>query len=275
MKRFLSLLLTVALVACAFAALALHTTAATADDAATGANKLTVTCRGLTLGEVAVGNEFIYHVAMNSAGYSIFGGQAEVNYNSAYVKIVEHGPVRSNGSVSMSEYCFPTRITNSSLAASYFDTQNQINYNFAKVSGVGSFTESDHFFKIRFKAIAPGTVEIRHYATSFYAKNATRLFRFDKGNDQLDPIPYTLCSIEPATALIGDADGDYELTVMDATFIQKVTAGAKNAYNKTNADANKDNAVDLKDALTVMRYKAGIATNTQIGEWIFTSEQTA
>ena len=266
MKKFLCLILAFILTVCTLAAFPMNTAAATA------ANTLTVTCHGQVLGEVEVGNEFIYHVAMNSGGLSIWGGEAEVNYDDAYVQVVEYGTLRSNGSVNMSEYCFPARIINSSLAADYLGTKNQINYNFAKVGGVGAFTEDDSYFKIRFKAIAPGTVEIRHYARSFYSGLSTRLFRNDKGNEKLDPIPYTLCSIEPATAFIGDADGDYNLTVMDATYIQWLTAGLDSTYSMTNTDVNTDGDVNLRDALCILRYKAGVATGTDVGKWIFDSE---
>ena len=220
MKRLLCVLLIVALAASMLTVFSLNASAA--------GGTLTVTSQGEVLGEVEVGNEFIYNVAFSSAGYTVASGQGVVNYDSRYAQFVEYGPLKSDGSINMSAYSFPPRIYNSSLASNFTDQNNEILFNFSRISGVGTFTEDDHFFKVRFKAVAPGTVDI--------------------------------------------SDGDYNVTVMDATFVQLLTAGVDSAYNPINTDVNNDGAVDLRDALAILRYKSGVSTDTQIGEWIFTSE---
>ena len=274
MKRILSLVIIAALIASVFTVFSLNTAAQDVDIDATGADKkLVITCRRQIIGEVEVGSEFIYSVGLNTGGYPVTIGEGQLYYNEKYVTIVEHGDKRSDGSINMNAYSFPTRVRNSNLIANYFGEKNAAFYNFSKFSGVGSFTEDDHYFKIRMKAIAPGTVEIRHYAKCFYADMKTKLIYDDKGNDQLDPIPYTICSVEPATGYVGDANGDYEISVMDASYLQHVSAGEALRYNAVSADADSNGTVNLLDALNILRRQAGLQTKGRIGEWIFASEQ--
>ena len=274
MKRTLSLVLTAALLISVFSIFSLHTAAETVDMADTGAdNKLTITCRNQVLGEVEVGSEFIYQVALNSGGYNVSNGEGQLRYDDRYVTIVEHGEKRSDGSVNMNAYTFPTRIRNSNLITNYLGEKNTAFYTFSKYGGVGTFTEDDHFFKIRMKAIAPGKVNIWHYANCFYSGLETKLILDDISNKQLDPIPYTLRTIEPAQGYVGDADGDWQLTVKDATYLQRIAAGEDLTYNEASADADSDGKVDLLDSLNVLRYHAGKQTKGKIGEWLFASEQ--
>lgn len=278
MKRILSLVIIAAMIASVFTVFSLNTAAENVDLDATGAdNKLTITCRRQVLGEVEVGSEFIYNVGLNTAGYPVTIGEGQLRYDDRYVQIVEHGEKRSDGSINMNAYSFPSKLRNTNLVTNYFDYKNAALYNFSKFAGVSAFTENDHFFKIRMKAIAPGTVEIWHYAKCFYyGKTATDMIRLiydDKGNDQLDPIPYTIRTIEPATGYVGDANGDYQLSVLDASYIQRVMAGEALSYNTVSTDANSDGTVNMLDAMNILRYHAKLQTKGKIGEWIFASEQ--
>ena len=269
MKRLFCIVLIIAIIASAFTVFSLNASAASG-------GTLKVTSNGVLLGEVQVGNEFIFDVRLNSGGYSVISGQGTVYYDSKYAQIVEYGTARSDGSINMDAYSFPTRIRNSSLVSNYSGIKNEIDYNFSKLKGVGAFTEEDPYFKIRFQAKAAGTVDIHHYTDiifTIYNNKDLKLIYNDVPNNSLDPIPFILPSIEPATAYVGDADGDYSLTVMDATFIQRLTAGVSSTYNAANADVDNDGEVNLRDALNILRYKAGKATDTRIGEWIFPSEE--
>ena len=267
MKKLLCILLVITLTAAVCTAFTLNTSAA--------GGKLTVTSNGEVLGEVAVGNEFIYNVAFSSSGYSVLAGEGSLHYDPDYAQLVEYGTVRSDGSINMTAYSFPPRLRNTNLITNYFGQDDEVLYNFSKISGVGAFTEEDHFFKIRFKAVKAGKVDISHDAKVLYSRidnKSVNLIYHNKPNNQLDPVPYILSTIEAATGYVGDADGDYSLTVMDATFIQRLTAGVDSAYNPINADADNNGEINLHDALTVLRCKAGVATDTQVGTWIFASE---
>lgn len=270
MKKILCILLTVVLIAAAIPAFTVSSSAA--------GDTLTITSNGKVLGKVAVGNEFIYNVALDSAGYSPFMCEGKLVCSSAYAKVVEYGTVRSDGSVSMDSYSFPARIRNSALASNYHASNDEIRYNFSKgSSGIGVFTTDDHFFKVRFKALKAGTAEIHHIFTILYTLEPgyvlLNLISDNVPNADLNPAPYVVETIDPAKAYIGDANGDYTLNVMDATFIQKKSAGVDVTCVQENADINKDGDVTLKDALLIVRYQAGMDTGTQVGEWIFESEQ--
>ena len=274
MKRILSLVVITALIASVFTVFSLNTAAQDVDLGDTGAdNTLTITCRRQVLGVVEVGSEFIYQVALDSAGYNVSNGQGQLRYDDSYVKIVEYGEKRSDGSINMNAYSFPTRIRNSNLITNYFGEKNTAYYNFSKHSGVGTFTDDQHYFKVRMKALKAGTVDIWHYSVKFSSGLFTSLIKDDAGNKQLDPIPYTIRTVEPAQGYVGDADGDWNLTIMDATYLQRISAGENLTYNEVSADADSDGKVDLLDSLNVLRYHAGKQTKGKVGEWIFASEQ--
>ena len=274
MKRILSLVIITALIASVFTVFSLNTAAQDVDLGDTGAdNTLTITCRRQVLGVVEVGSEFIYQVALDSAGYDVSAGEGQLRYDDSYVKIVEHGEKRSDGSINMNAYSFPTRIRNSNLVTNYFGEKNTAYYNFSKHGGVGTFTDDQHYFKVRMKALKAGTVDIWHYSVKFSSGLFTSLITDDISNKQLDPIPYTIRTVEPAQGYVGDADGDWNLTIMDATYLQRISAGENLTYNEVSADADSDGKVDLLDSLNVLRYHAGKQTKGKVGEWIFASEQ--
>ena len=72
---------------------------------------------------------------------------------------------------------------------------------------------------------------------------------------------------EPAAYMIGDADGDNEVSVLDATVIQRVIASLEvTAYNETAADADGDGAVNVLDATAIQRHLVDLPTNEKIGK---------
>lgn len=265
MKKILSLILAVALITSVCTVFSLNTAAAN--------NMLTITCRGKVIGQVEVGNQFIYHVAMNSSGNTVSVGEAQLRYDDRYVKIVEYGEKTSTGKINMNGYSFPSRIRNSNLVTNFFGQKNVALYNFSKYSGVGSFTDSDHFFKVRMKALAPGTVEIRYYAKCFYSGLSKQLIYDDVGNEKINPVPHTVSSIEPSLGCVGDADHNGEFNVLDATYVQRITAGSDLNYTMLGADSNSDGTVDLLDALNILRCYSGLKTQGNVGQWLYESEK--
>lgn len=66
--------------------------------------------------------------------------------------------------------------------------------------------------------------------------------------------------------MIGDADGDNEVSVLDATVIQRVVASIDVAdFNESAADADGDGAVTVFDATAIQRHLADLSTNYRIG----------
>lgn len=72
---------------------------------------------------------------------------------------------------------------------------------------------------------------------------------------------------EPAPYMIGDADGDNMISVLDATVIQRVVASLDVAdYHETAADADGDGTVTVLDATSIQRHLADLPTNKNIGK---------
>lgn len=268
MKKVLSLLLAALCVV-----LSLAVFPASAED---NGDMLTITEDGRTLAQVKVGSVFLYSVGLCAGDFKLLSGAGEVKYDGSLVTPVPYGPLRSDGSVNWEAYSFPSRLYNANMVAN-LDLENEIQYNFARANGVEAFNDVNmHYFKLRFKAIAPGTAEIRHRIRSLYTRidgETVRVWREYAVNHQLDPLPYYVSSAEPAAGLIGDADGDCDVTVMDASFIQYLTAGRIADFSALTADVNADGEINLRDALEILRHKAGMTASESIGEWVFESEK--
>ena len=66
----------------------------------------------------------------------------------------------------------------------------------------------------------------------------------------------------PIYGLLGDADVDGEVTILDATTIQRVLAGfAVTDFNEILADADNDMEVSILDATAIQRYLVGLPTS--------------
>ena len=73
---------------------------------------------------------------------------------------------------------------------------------------------------------------------------------------------------ESSGTILGDTDGDGEVTILDTTAIQRHLASlTTESYNETAADADKDGVVTILDVTAIQRHLAGISTKVQgIGE---------
>ena len=69
--------------------------------------------------------------------------------------------------------------------------------------------------------------------------------------------------------MIGDADGDGEVTILDATFIQRYLASLPTeSFDEKAADADEDKEITILDATAIQRHLAGLPTNERIGTLI-------
>lgn len=72
---------------------------------------------------------------------------------------------------------------------------------------------------------------------------------------------------EPQTIILGDVDGDEEVTIIDATAIQRHLASLPTAaYIEKAADADGDGSVTILDATAIQRHLAQLPTNENIGK---------
>ena len=82
--------------------------------------------------------------------------------------------------------------------------------------------------------------------------------------------PPTTPPTEPTTAaviLLGDVDGDGEVTIFDATAIQRWLADLPaSQINETAADADEDGEISIFDATAVQRWLADLPSNANLGK---------
>ena len=71
------------------------------------------------------------------------------------------------------------------------------------------------------------------------------------------------------TVLLGDADDDGKVTILDATAIQRTLANlSTTAFNDSAADADQDSKITILDATAIQRHLANLSTNPNIGKVI-------
>ena len=84
----------------------------------------------------------------------------------------------------------------------------------------------------------------------------------------LDAEPPTEPPTEPKQYLLGDADTDGDVTILDATVIQRVLVGyVVNSFDEKAADVSVD-GLDIVDATIIQRYLADMAVPYPVGEWV-------
>ena len=68
--------------------------------------------------------------------------------------------------------------------------------------------------------------------------------------------------------IYGDVDGDYDITVKDATLIQKHLVGSVNLEeSRPEVDAVEDGEITIKDATAIQKYVAGLNNCGRTGEY--------
>lgn len=69
---------------------------------------------------------------------------------------------------------------------------------------------------------------------------------------------------EPEPVILGDPDGDGDVTILDATCIQRCLADLPNeSFSADAADVDKDGDVSILDATAIQRHLAGLPTEAQ------------
>ena len=62
--------------------------------------------------------------------------------------------------------------------------------------------------------------------------------------------------------LLGDADGDFSITIKDATLIQRIAIGLSSTDASKVCDANEDGRISVKDSTIVQKYVVKGYNNT-------------
>ena len=90
----------------------------------------------------------------------------------------------------------------------------------------------------------------------------------DRLEAALKPMVIERMSAIPAVEVIlGDADGDGAVTVLDVTAVQRVLANMETkSFDEAAADADEDGQVTILDATEIQRWLAGASTHENIGK---------
>lgn len=93
-------------------------------------------------------------------------------------------------------------------------------------------------------------------------------YRITKINADTTVTITTQKSETPSGYLLGDADGDGEVTILDATWIQRVLVGigAPADFNESAADVDGDGEMTILDVTYIQRYLVGVAVPYAIEE---------
>ena len=95
-------------------------------------------------------------------------------------------------------------------------------------------------------------------------------YRITKVNADATVTITTEQSETPSGILLGDADGDGEVTILDATWIQRtlVDIGGSADFNEVAADVDGDGDMTILDATYIQRYLVGVPVPYAIGETV-------
>ena len=262
MKRFLCVLLVLFAVSASTTGIAVF-----AEEPPNNENVLYVSANGGDPVAVEVGNEFIFFVGVDAGDVKLINCQAEMEYDSDLVSFVPHTAGEYD---EVEAYSFPNAIYSAGVVF-YTGEIGAIRYNFSRVSGVAVYNNTDKLFaRFRFKAIAPGYTDISYVIRYMMDLNERRIFYNSEPCGEFDPT--VAVKIEPSEGLIGDADGDYDVSIYDVTYLQRISAGFDLQYDLKTADVSEDGAASLKDAMSLRRYLAGFPTADHTGTWLFASE---
>lgn len=234
-------------------------------------NTLIITANGENPVAVEVGNEIVFRVGLYAGSVKILNGQVEMGYDAdllSYVPYEVYTPAYEEYSVE--GYSFPSSILNAGIVFNP-DEAGAIKYNFTKAQGVAVFNDPSKLFaRFRFKVLAPGTTDISHIIQYMVDMNEQNIYYKEVPSTVINP--YMNITIVPSEGLVGDANGDYEVSILDATFLQRAAAGANLDYDVKTADLTGDKSISLKDALIVRKYLAGHQVDSAIGTWLFATE---
>ena len=268
MKKVLSVILCAAL---------LLTLACAAGFSAGAASTLTVTDDSGNKVTVTEGQDVLYTLYLYAGTEKILNGQGIISYPSDQLSVDLYGDISVNKSgeieIDPDPYSFPL-VYKSSLIANP-DIAGKVFFNFSAAKGIAKFDKDNCvLLKYRFKATGTGSASINTFMEYMINENNDKIFSNGEVNTAINP--YTRATLEAASGIIGDVDGDWGVTIKDATLIQKILSGSSDKYVLSRADADQDKALTLKDAIGIRKYlvkNVGVGTpNIYVGTALFTSE---
>ena len=221
--------------------------------------------------------------------YLFINGQYGVNYDPKVLQLNEDSNTTSRGRLTV----FP--ITGGSSSLFNFNAISSYNAigNFAQIGGFYLVDEDGDpipVVRLVFDVVGSGNTEVEldvqvqacapkgdpDSYTSYYKKESS----FYNGHNEISDMKnaltkngakiYTTFSPEGSSAeggVLGDADIDDDVTIFDATAIQRHLAELPvENFNEKAADADEDGDVTIFDATAIQRYLAELPSNPNIGK---------
>lgn len=232
---------------------------------------------------VKVGQDVLYTFYVYAGSAKIMNGQGTLRYTAEKLDIDLFGEYKVDEDTKevdlyYEDYMFP--IVSPTPAQLVVNTaiDGYVYFNFSSHKGRFLLDSDDCVLvKARFRATAPGEATISTGLEYMVNSNDVRVYSNSVPDATINP--RTNASLETAQYVIGDADGDWNVSIKDATLIQKICSGSSDAYELSHIDTDLDGSVTLKDALGVRKFLAGntpsvVGTpNFNVGASVFASEQ--
>ena len=151
------------------------------------------------------------------------------------------------------------------------DQSGRLKYNYSSAKGKKFNSNDAVLIRARFEVTAEeGVYHINTKLHTLSGADEHKYIYDNKVTDDLLRAEGLLEGLIPqgTSAVLGDVDGDGQVTIVDATFIQRRLAGIKIPFVFVDAvaDTDLDTQVTIVDATFIQRYLAGIRTNDKIGK---------
>ena len=217
------------------------------------------------------GNCTMYSLVFNSDGYLLIHGNF-IKTGGGYCNQLSDGTVEIKGDFDMGEYLSYFTGNNHKVILSGDKTQhvksNSISntLTYLIIDNTGSEVIFDSPIKI--------TKLFNHKGNNFILYNygvGSTFVDYDGDGmlDHVDPYPTDPNNSPHVKEKRGDSDGDGEVTILDATHIQRYLAAFDVPnFNEVTADADNDGSITILDATAIQRYLAAFENIHNIGRTI-------
>ena len=188
----------------------------------------------------------------------------------------------SNNEIKSSSYDFDIRIESPTVSVSVNTPTVDISWNDVGASSYYIYVQnldtqnipySNNIGKNCFIHLGLSNGKWRAYVTAVYSEDLMKSTSVDFtiGDNVIPTVPLTepltTPPTEPSTIMLGDVDGDGEVTIIDATCIQRKLASIPTAkYFESAADTDGDGEVTIIDATAIQRHLVQLPAPDRIGK---------
>ena len=180
----------------------------------------------------------------------------------------------SNNEIKSSSYDFDIKIESPNVSISvnlptvdisWNDVGASSYYIYVQNSDTQNIPYSNNIGKNCFIHLGLSNGKWRVYVTAVYSEDLMKSTSVDFtiGDNVIPTVPPT----EPTIIKLGDVDGDGEVTIIDATCVQRKLASIATAkFVEAAADADEDGELSIIDTTVIQRWLAQLPSNNNIGK---------